>query len=236
MVMTSVNVSVIIPIHNEEGTLRELHQRITGVFNLLPHINKYEIIFVDDCSNDGSNTVLNEIQGIDKKCIIYEHDKRMGQTGAFKTGFDNARYEVCITMDGDLQVFPEDIPRLLEHMNCCDLVNARRRMRKDKFITILSSMFYNLLTKVIFKSPASDSASNFTVVRTHYVKNLNMQKNDHRYIVPIVIGRGGIIFKEIDVDHFPRQYGKSKYSLFKAWQGIFELFEFKRRLRNGLYR
>jgi len=228
-------VSIIVPVFNEKGSLEELYRRITLTLKSLEYIRNHEIIFIDDCSTDSSLKTLKGISDRDNKCKVCRQLRRSGQGGAFKTGFDNASFDVCVTIDADLQVLPEDIPRIMEHIEKYDLVNARRIKRNDHFVTVFSSKVYNFMMKKILKSPLNDSASNYTAVKTRYVKGLSLRKNDHRYIIPIVMRRGATRFKEVDVNHFSRLKGKSKYSIFKAWTGFFEFFEFRRRLIRGLY-
>lgn len=230
-----ISVSVVVPVHNEEETLNELYRRIACTLRGLNDIDRFEIIFVDDCSSDGSNDILREIRESDNCCIICEHQSNKGQSGALRTGFDHARYEVCVTIDADLQIQPEDIARLLAHIDRHDIVNGRRLKRQDRLITVLSSRAYNLLMRTFLNSPSRDSASNFTAFKTAYLKNLPLQKNDHRYLIPIVQSRGGTRFMEVEVPHNARSKGKSKYGLFKAWGGFFEFFAFRRDFRNGRY-
>jgi len=206
-----VKVTILSPIHNEQKSLRELAARVNKVMNKTCG-NSWEFLLIDDISTDKSPEILSELEGKYKNIRVITHKKQSGQTGCFKTGFENAKGDIIITIDGDLQLMPEDIPRFIEKMDRgYDLVNAIRENRKHPFWIKLASRVYNTLMLVFFNSPVLDSASNFTAVRSKFVKDLKLRGNDHRYIVPIVVRRGGKRIGEIIVEHKGRSHGKSKY-------------------------
>ncbi|RME63499.1 MAG: glycosyltransferase, partial [Nitrospirae bacterium] len=140
--------SVVIPLYNEEENVEELHLRLKEVLQGLPL--EYEIIYVDDGSTDRTLELLERISSEDKDVIVLSLRRNFGQTAAFAAGFDFATGDVIITMDGDLQNDPKDIPKLLEKIDGYDLVSGWRKKRKDPFFTRrLPSMIANWLISTV---------------------------------------------------------------------------------------
>jgi glycosyltransferase involved in cell wall biosynthesis len=206
-----VKVSVICPIKNEKGTILTLVSRVSYVMNK-NYGKQWELILVDDASKDGSTEILNKIEGTSKNLVIAHHKKSSGQTGCFKTGFEIANGDIVVTIDGDLQMPPEDIPRFVKKIDAgYDVINAIREHRKHPFWIKVASRIYNVLMLLLFDSPVLDAASNFTAFRSRYVKGLPLKNNDHRYIIPITMRRGAKRIGELIVEHKGRLTGKSKY-------------------------
>lgn len=228
-------ISVVSPVHNEARNLDEFISRIRKVMKSLGL--KWELILVNDASTDGSAEILRKWSLKDKRVVVFSHRRCMGQTGSFRTGFNNARGSMVITMDADLQVLPEDIPLFARKIESgYDVVNGIRENRQHPFWMKLASRFYNILMLVFFRSPVFDAASNFTAFRTRYVKGLPLRDNDHRYIIPIAMRRGAARIGEVIVAHHARKHGKSKYTaLPKYLRGFPELFVAWLRIRSGKY-
>lgn len=230
-------ISLIAPIHNEEDNIEELSQRAEEVLDELVGSDGWEFLLVNDASTDHSAGMLNRISSRRSNFRIFHHDRVLGQTGGFKTGFDHARGRISITIDGDLQLFPEDIPLLYNKLQeGYELVNAIRSGRRHHLTIVLSSRIYNLLMRIFFRCPVSDAASNFTAVVTERVRGLRLTHNDHRYLIPILQSRGLTRISEIPVRHAPRLRGSSKYSITKALTGFPELLYAWWRVRSGYYR
>src|SRR3989339_1015126 len=140
-----MKISIVVPVYNEEGSLFELAERVNKT--MLSHYgNDWELLLVDDLSTDKSPEIIKELEKEYKNIKGLKNRKKGGQTGCFQTGFDNSKGEITITMDGDLQVFPEDIPFFVEKINDgCDIVNGIREHRKHIFPLRLLSRIYNLL-------------------------------------------------------------------------------------------
>lgn len=230
----NIRLSVIIPICNESGALRELERRLTSVLREMDSLEDFETIFVDDGSDDGSDVILDELSSRPHIRVI-AHQQRLGQTAAIRSGFQNARFEYCLTMDGDLQVVPEDIPALVAHARENDVVNAKRARRVAGFSYLWSSAVYSLVMNLLFRSRCSDSTSNFTLFRTALMKELPLKANDHRYLLPLAIRRGAKNIREVGVRHSQRASGSSKYSALKSIPASFELVAFLFRLGTGFY-
>ena len=128
-----MTLSVVIPVYNEEDNIRLLYERLEKALD--PLNQEYEILFVDDGSTDRTLSILEEIESNDNRIIVLSLRRNFGQTAAFAAGFDFARGDVVVTMDGDLQNDPADIPKLLELIKDNDLVSGWRKKRKDPFFT-----------------------------------------------------------------------------------------------------
>ena len=190
---------------------------------------------MNDNSTDNSLRVLYELKKKHTNLIVAKHKERKGQTGCFKTGFSHARGEYTIVFDSDLQLYPEDLPLFFEKINQgYDVVNAIRENRQHPFWIKLASRIYNVLMLVLFNCPVLDAASNFTAMRTEYVKDVNLINNDHRYLIPILQLHGAKKIGEVVVRHKRRLSGKSKYSaLTKYIKGVPELFISYLRIKSG---
>lgn len=233
-----MEISVIVPVCNEEENLEELVERINETLKKEYRPEEYEIILIDDFSTDNSLKIMKQLSQKYPQVHYFIHNKRKGQGGCFETGFKNASGKIIITLDADLQVFPEDIPTLIKPLreDGYELVNALRKNRKDRISIKISSYLYNILMKIFFASPVSDAASNFTAIKAEFVKNLSLQKNDHRYIIPILQSRGLKKITEVAVRHQERKRGKSKYTLKKSIYGVPELISAYLRIKNQIYK
>lgn len=231
-----VQISIVIPICNEEENLRELTNRVNSVMTKCCKKN-WELLLVDDDSSDNSLKVMQELAKKYKNIRALHRTKKGGQTGCFKMGFDNAKGRIIITMDGDLQVLPEDLPLFVDKMKKgYDVVNAIREHRKHIFSLRLLSRIYNLLMLLLFNCPVIDAASNYTAFKANLVKNLKLTDNDHRYIIPIVVKRGAKTIGEVVIQHKDRKEGKSKYKgLTKFIQGGPEIILAWLRVKSGRY-
>ena len=232
----SIKLSVIIPAYNEEKNLPNLARRIHHVLNKSLG-NNWEMIVVNDNSTDKSEEILKTLAKRYSHLRFVTHAKNRGQTGCFETGFKLAKGKYSLTMDGDLQLLPEDIPLFLERVDAgYELVNAIREKRKHTLGIQLVSRVYNLLSLIFFKSPVNDAASNFTAIKTKYVKNVKLYNNDHRYIIFIAQRRGLKKITEVEVRHQERKEGESKYKLMtKILVGFPELFFAWLRIKLGVY-
>lgn len=226
--------SVISPVHNEAGNIEELTNRVYKSMRDFCGDNSWEFILVDDCSSDNSKDVIRKQSLIYPQIRYILHKVRSGQTGCFKSGFAEAKGEVVITIDADLQVFPEDIPYLLTFMEQgYDLVNGKRTQRQDAVLINLGSRIFNILMHILFKLPTFDATSNFAAIRSGFVRNLKLIDNDHRYLIPILKKKGLNNIKEVPVRHQKRKMGNSKYSIKKLMTGLPELVKVYLRIKKS---
>ena len=221
-----IDVSVVIPLFNEIESIPQLHLQLTATLDTLDR--RSEIILVDDGSTDGSNAVLKEIQEADKRVWVIQLRRNFGQAAAFSAGFDLARGEVIITMDGDLQNDPADIPELLEKIDeGYDVVSGWRINRKDGFITRrIPSVMANALISKVTGVRLHDYGCSLKAYRHEVVKNIRLYGELHRFI-PALASWMGIRVAELPVNHFPRKHGRSKYGIGRTIKVILDLITVK---------
>ena len=221
-----IDVSVVIPLFNEIENLSQLHSQLTSALNTLDRSS--EIILIDDGSTDGTFSALKEIHEQDQRVWVIQLRRNFGQAAAFSAGFDFARGEVIVTMDGDLQNDPADIPKLLEKIDeGYDIISGWRINRKDGFITRrLPSMMANALISNVTGVKLHDYGCSLKAYRNEVVKNIRLYGELHRFI-PALASWMGIRMAEIPVNHYPRKHGRSKYGLGRTIKVILDLITVK---------
>jgi glycosyltransferase involved in cell wall biosynthesis len=208
---SKIDLSVVLPVYNEGGSLPALIPELTGVLQQLGR--PYEIIAIDDGSADDSIEVLRRLQQAEPNLRIVEFRRNFGQTAAFVAGFDYARGDVVVTMDADGQNDPADIPHLLEVMEegDYDLVNGWRKHRKEPFLTRrLPSTVANWLIANASDIHLHDRGCSLKVLRRDLVKQMNLYGELHRFI-PEIASLIGVRVTEVPVNDRPRGAGESKY-------------------------
>ena len=218
-------VSVVIPVYNEEENVPILYDQLKEVLEEIPY--DYEIIFVDDGSTDRTPQILEEIAKKDKKVKVILFARNFGQTPAMVAGIDHATGDVVITMDGDLQNDPKDIPRLLEKIEeGYDVVSGWRKNRKDAAVSRkLPSKIANWLIGKLTGVKIHDYGCTLKAYRSDVIKRVRLYGELHRFIPALastVTSVDRII--EIPVEHRPRIYGKSKYGISRTFKVISDLF------------
>lgn len=218
--------SVVIPIMNEEENVRGLYNELVGVLKNLD--KNFEIIIVDDGSTDTTFSILKELQEKDPHLKVISFRKNFGQTAAMAAGFDYAIGEVIVTMDGDMQNDPADIPRLLEKIEGgFDLVSGWRYDRKDKFWTRrFPSKVANWLISRITGVKLHDYGCSLKAFRLDVIKNISLYGELHRFI-PAVAALMGVKESELKVNHRYRTHGTSKYGLSRIIRVFLDLITVK---------
>ncbi len=185
-----MKISVVIPIYNEEENLPLLYEELTGVMKSLAC--SYEILFVDDGSSDTSLTILQSLQESDPRVVVVQFRRNFGQTAAMSAGFDYSSGDVIITMDGDLQNDPSDIPRFLEKIEeGYDVVTGWRHERKDKFLSRrLPSIIANKIISWTTGVALHDYGCTLKAFRKEVIKNIRLYGEMHRFIPAIASGMG----------------------------------------------
>ncbi len=221
-----MDISVVIPLLNEEENIPILFQELVDVF--VPLHLKYELIFVDDGSTDTSLAILKNIQREYPQVVYISLRKNFGQTAAMSAGFDYASGNVIIAMDADLQNDPRDIPRMLEKINeGLDVVTGWRHDRKDPFISRkLPSMIANKIISSATGVDLHDYGCTLKAFRHDVIDNLQLYGEMHRFIPAIASGMG-VSIAEVKVNHRARRFGSSKYGISRTIRVILDLITVK---------
>jgi glycosyltransferase involved in cell wall biosynthesis len=219
-------VSIFLPVYNEEPNLMPLHARLDEALKALDR--SAEIVYVDDGSTDGSLKILREIAAVDPRVRVVALRRNYGQTAAMAAGIDAASGKVLIPMDADLQNDPVDIQRLLEKLDeGYDVVSGWRKNRQDKMITRkIPSMMANRLISWIGGVPLHDYGCSLKAYRRESLQDVRLYGEMHRFI-PIYASWAGARVTEIPVQHHARTMGKSKYGLSRTLKVVFDLMTIK---------
>jgi len=219
-------ISLVIPVYNEEGNLPNLYREITEV--LEPYGLAYEIVFIDDGSTDASFALLSALHHRDSRVRVIRFRKNFGQTAALAAGFAEARASVIVTLDADLQNEPADIPHLVERLDAgFDMVCGWRKDRKDPFLSrILPSTIANWLISVTTGVHLHDYGCTLKAFRADVVKNLQLYGEMHRFI-PAVASSIGVSIDEVVVGHRVRSQGESKYGISRTFRVVLDLMTVK---------
>lgn len=218
--------SVIIPVYNEAENIAPLYRALTSTLKSLER--DYEILFVDDGSNDGTPRELRQWAEKDPQVKAVFFQRNYGQTAALSAGFSHASGEIVIAMDGDLQNDPADIPRLIVKLDeGFDVVSGWRKNRQDAFVTRkIPSFLANKLISWIGGVSLKDYGCTLKAYRASFVKNIRLFGEMHRFIPLYAHGMGARI-AEIPVNHHPRQHGKSKYNTLRTFKVLLDLVTVK---------
>ncbi|MBN1787672.1 MAG: glycosyltransferase family 2 protein [Sedimentisphaerales bacterium] len=222
--MTQMNIeySVVVPLYNEETVVQELYDRLTKVMQQTGEI--YELIFVNDGSSDGTLEKLKNICQNDRHVVVVELRRNFGQTPALAAGFDNARGQIIISMDGDLQHLPEEIPNFLEKIDeGYDVVSGWREKRVDNLIMRkIPSRAANWLASKVSGVDIHDFGTTFKAYRRQIIQDVKLYGEMHRFI-PALISSGGGKIIEIPIKNIPRPSGTSNYGISRTFRVAFDL-------------
>lgn len=221
-----VDISVVVPLFNEEENVPELYKRLTTVLKGLGR--KYEIIFVNDGSTDNTQRVLEGVFRGDNRVRVIELRTNFGKAPALSAGFDNVRGDIVLTIDGDLQDCPEDIPKFIEKMDeGFDIVSAWRVDRKEPFLTRrLPSVMANWCIARLSGVDLHDFGNAYKAYRAEVVKGIKIYGEHHRFI-PALAKNFGVTIAEIRVRNEPRRHGQSKYGLSRIPKVFFDMITLK---------
>ncbi len=215
--------SVVIPVFNEEDNVKPLYNELKEVLTKLS--KEFEIIFVDDGSTDNTLfKLLSIIEQGEKKLQVIQLRRRFGKSPALTAGFQSVKGEIIITLDGDGQDDPHNIPSLIKKLNDFDVVCGWRCKRKDTFfLKKLPSKIYNFLNRKFNRLRIHDSGCTLRVYRKEAIEDIILLGGDHRYL-PAILQNRGFSITEVKVNHRPRLKGKSKYGYKRIFTGFADLF------------
>ena len=219
--MDQIHVSVIIPTFNEAEALPELIER-TDV-TLRTCAETYEILIIDDGSIDQTAAVLHSLSAQYLSLYAIRFRRNYGKAAALSEGFSRARGELLITMDGDLQDAPEEIPRFLETLaDGTDVVCGWKHVRQDDWTRVAGSRLFNAGTRYMTGLSLHDMNCGLKGYKRQVVQELKLYGEMHRF-VPVIASQRGFTITELRVKHYPRRHGKSRYGWSRALSGIFDL-------------
>lgn len=216
------SITLVVPVFNEEKNIPVLFDEIRGTVSGLE--KQWEILFVDDGSTDGSLDVIKQLATMHPEVRYLSFVNNCGQSAAFGMGFQNARGDVVITIDADLQNDPADIPAMLFRMEQgCDMVIGWRAKRQDTFAKRFASRIANAVRNRISHETVKDTGCSLKVMRTDLARRLPLFKGMHRFL-PTLMKMQGATVAEMKVNHRPRLHGESKYGTFaRAKTAFFDL-------------
>jgi glycosyltransferase involved in cell wall biosynthesis len=223
--------SVVVPVHNEQSCIRELHRQISEVMN--GRYDPVEFIFVDDHSTDATPEILAELADEDPRVNFIRLKRNYGQTVALAAGFDFASGDIIISMDGDLQHDPADIPAMLEALEASgsDIVSGWRQKRVDNFFfRRVPSRIANWLMGKLSGVPIHDFGTTFKAYRRETIKDVRLYGELHRFI-PALASWNGAKVTEVAIRNVPRPEGKSHYGLSRTFRVFFDLITIRFLLR-----
>ena len=212
------NISIVVPVFNEEDNVVELHKEVKNVCEANGYT--YEIILVDDGSSDNTVNMIKSLSPV--KCICLR--RNFGQTAAMDAGIKAAKYEYIITMDGDRQNDPADIPKLIQYLeeNDLDIVSGWRKHRKDTFLKKFTSRGANLLRSILIKDGIHDSGCSLKIYKKECFKGVSLYGEMHRFI-PALLKIKGFKVGEIVVNHRARTAGVTKYNWRRTFKGFIDM-------------
>lgn len=218
-------ISVIVPVRNEAGNISTLIDEIVTALNTLA---PFEIIYIDDGSNDETHLRLRECMAREKRLRVFRHDTSCGQSRAIRTGVLAARGGIIVTLDGDCQNNPADIPALVRHLlakgpSRLGMVHGRREKRRDTFIRRLSSKAGNKVRGFLLHDSAADSGCGLKAIWRELYLRLPYFDHMHRFM-PALVKREGAKVEFLAVGHRPRVKGRSNYGINnRLWVGIADI-------------
>ena len=223
----TLDVSIIAPLYNEAGALRELHQRLTTVLQRLGR--SYEIVFIDDCSTDDTYSIAQEIADADRNVKLVKLRANFGQTAGIAAGIDHASGEILIPMDGDLQHAPEDIPAFLAKIDeGYDIVSGWRKKRVDGlFLRRIPSKIANRLMRALSGIDLHDFGTTFKAYRRDVIEHVRLYGQFHRFIPVLCRAVMKVKITEIPIQNIVRPVGKSNYGLGRTFTVLFDLIRLK---------
>ena len=214
------NITIIIPVYNEELSINSLYDELVPIIN--NNFNEYEVIFIDDGSNDSSFDIINEISYKDSNVIAIKLNRNYGKSDALNEGFKIAKFSYVVTLDADLQDDPNEIIKLVNILDeGWDCVSGWKKDRKDPFSKTIPSFFFNKFINFLSGLKLHDLNCGIKAYKKNAIQSLNIYGGLHRYI-PLLLFNNGYKVTEHVVNHRPRLHGQTKYGKSRFFHGIFD--------------
>ncbi len=218
---SNIEYSLVAPFFNEEKSVRPLYDSVKKAMDSL---NKpYEIIFINDGSTDTTQHIMEEITKEDPKLFVINSRTKRGQTLSLKDGFERAQGNIIISIDGDLQNDPGDIPNLISELKKgYDFVCGWRHLRKDPISKKIASRFGNLVQERAFKDHLHDISCTLRVYTKEAIRDLPLKRTGAHRFIPYLLIMKGKKGSEIKVNHLPRRYGRTKYGFTRSFKVAYD--------------
>jgi glycosyltransferase involved in cell wall biosynthesis len=224
-VSVAPRLSVIVLVYNELESIAPMHEELMGVLQGLDV--PFEVLYIDDGSRDGSTERLGQLAARDRHVRVVSFRRNFGQTAAVQAGIDHSRGDILVFMDGDMQNDPHDIPRLLEKIDeGYDVASGWRKERQDDAVRILPSKIANWIIARVTGVPLHDFGCTLKAYQREVIQDVKLYGEMHRFI-PVHASWVGARITELTVNHRPRMYGKSKYSLSRTARVLLDLMTVK---------
>lgn len=218
---SKTELSIIIPVFNEEESIFELNAEINGAMK--DSTAEYEVIFIDDGSNDGSYDKIKAIAAEDSRIIGVRFRRNYGKAAALSEGFRISNGKMVVTMDSDLQDDPTEIPALMGKLDeGYDVISGWKKNRKDPWTKKIPSKIFNLVTRMMSGIRIHDFNCGLKIYRSEVVKSVKVYGELHRYI-PVLAKLAGFRVSELVVNHRPRKFGKTKFGAGRFVKGFLDL-------------
>jgi len=215
------SLSIVIPVHNEEGNLEELHLQLTD--SLMAIGLPYEVVFVDDGSSDGTWRIIKQLYDSDSHIVALRHRRNFGKAQGLANGFAVAQGDVVVTMDGDLQDDPKELPRFLAKLDeGYDLVSGWKKRRHDPIGKTAPSKVFNATVRRVSGVKLHDFNCGFKAYRRDVTQEIRLYGELHRF-TPVLANAEGFRIAELAVEHHPRKWGQSKYGYKRLVKGFLDL-------------
>jgi dolichol-phosphate mannosyltransferase len=220
-----IDISVVAPVYNEEENLPILIPQIAEVVRGLG--KSFEMIFVDDASTDRSRELLKKMRTQYPEIRVLGFKKNCGETGAGAAGLKEARGDVVITIDADLQNDPKDIPMMLDYLKKYDMVTGWRQKRDDSWVKRVTSKIANRVRNRLSGETIRDSGCTYRAYKRECLQDLKLYKGMHRFM-PTLVKMEGFSVIEVPIAHHPRKFGVSKYTTWnRMWRALADLLAVK---------
>jgi glycosyltransferase involved in cell wall biosynthesis len=217
-----LDLTVLVPVLDEADSVALLTDQLRAVLDARGL--SWEVVFVDDGSRDGTVQRVREQHLLDDRVKLLRLRRNFGKAAALSAGFDHARGRLVLTIDGDLQDDPNEIPRMLDMLEAedLDLVSGWKQRRRDPWSKRLSSLLFNWFTRQLARVDLHDFNCGFKLYRREVLEQVAVYGELHRFI-PVLASRRGFVIGELPVRHHPRRHGRSKYGWDRAYKGILDL-------------
>jgi len=217
--MKKFNLSIVIPVFNEEESIIDLHKEI---YSALDNNYVYEIIFVNDGSTDNSCKIIKNLIKDNKNVRLIDFFTNSGKAEALNSAFNLAKGDVVVSLDADLQDDPNEIPNLVDKINeGYDMVSGWKKNRKDPISKTIPSKFFNLVLKFFSGIKIHDFNCGLKAYKNRVVKSINIYGGLHRFI-PVLVKENGFSITEVVVNHRERKYGLTKYGTSRIFHGLYD--------------